>query len=231
MFTGLVDDVGKIDRVADTSAGREFVIRSRYDDLVDGESIAVNGACLTVRDRGDGQFTVAAVATTLGRTTIGGWASGKRVNLERAMRASDRLGGHIVQGHVDGVGTVRRVERFGDAVLVDVTVPSDVAELLVPHGSIAVDGVSLTVNAIPEQAVVQLSLIEYTLRHTTLGALTPGDLVHLEGDVIGKYVRQLMTPYWREQGTGNREPMAARSVQQPAPAPGSPFPVPTRDTT
>jgi riboflavin synthase len=198
MFTGLVDDVGVIDRVTDTSVGREFVIRSRYDDLVDGESIAVNGACLTVRDRADGRFTVAAVVTTLGRTAIGSWASGKSVNLERAMRASDRFGGHIVQGHVDGVGTVLRTRRLDDAVLVDVAVPADVAELLVPHGSITVDGVSLTVNAIPEPAVVQLSLIEYTLRHTTLGTLDPGDAVHVEGDVIGKYVRQLMHPYKRD---------------------------------
>jgi riboflavin synthase len=229
MFTGLVDDVGVIDRVTDTSVGREFVIRSRYDDLVDGESIAVNGACLTVRDRADGRFTVAAVVTTLGRTAIGGWASGKSVNLERAMRASDRFGGHIVQGHVDGVGTVLRVRRLDDAVLVDVAVPAEVAELLVPHGSITVDGVSLTVNAIPEPEVVQLSLIDYTLRHTTLGTLASGDVVHVEGDVIGKFVRQLITPYRREQGTGNREPMAARSMQQPASAPGSPFPVPARD--
>jgi riboflavin synthase len=198
MFTGLVDDVGVIDRVTDTSVGREFVIRSRYDDLVDGESIAVNGACLTVRDRADGRFTVAAVVTTLGRTAIGSWASGKSVNLERAMRASDRFGGHIVQGHVDGVGAVLRVRRLDDAVLVDVAVPAEVAELLVPHGSITVDGVSLTVNAIPEPAVVQLSLIEYTLRHTTLGTLDPGDAVHVEGDVIGKYVRQLMHPYKRD---------------------------------
>jgi riboflavin synthase len=195
MFTGLVDAVGTIDRVTDTSAGREFLIHSRYNDLSDGESVAVNGACLTVRDRGEGRFTVAAVVTTLGRTAMGGWSEGKRVNLERALRASDRLGGHIVQGHVDGVGTVRRVQRFDDAVLVDVTVPSEVAELLVPHGSITVDGVSLTVNAIPDRDVVQLSLIEYTLRHTTLGTLAAGDLVHVEGDVIGKYVRQLMTPY------------------------------------
>jgi len=198
MFTGLVDDVGVIDRVTDTSVGREFVIRSRYDDLVDGESIAVNGACLTVRDRADGRFTVAAVVTTLGRTAIGHWETGKSVNLERAMRASDRFGGHIVQGHVDGVGTVLRVRRLDDAVLVDVAVPAEVAELLVPHGSITVDGVSLTVNAIPEPAVVQLSLIEYTLRHTTLGTLDPGDAVHVEGDVIGKYVRQLMHPYKRD---------------------------------
>lgn len=195
MFTGLVDAVGTIERVADTSAGREFVIQSPYDDLADGESIAVNGACLTVRDRADGRFTVAAVVTTLGRTTMGGWSAGGRVNLERALKAGDRLGGHIVQGHVDGVGTVRRVERLDDAVLVDVTVPDGIAELLVPHGSITIDGVSLTVNAIPEPSTVQLSLIEYTLRHTTLGSLTPGDTVHVEGDVIGKYVRQLMTPY------------------------------------
>jgi riboflavin synthase len=195
MFTGLVDDIGTIDRVLETSAGREFVIRSRYDDLEDGESVAVNGACLTVRDRSDGRFSVAAVVTTLGRTAIGDWKAGKQVNLERALRASDRLGGHIVQGHVDGLGTVRRVERFEDAVLVDVAVPLEIAELLVPHGSITVDGVSLTVNAIPAPQVVQLSLIEYTLRHTTLGALAVGDVVHVEGDVIGKYVRRLVTPY------------------------------------
>jgi riboflavin synthase len=195
MFTGLVDAVGTIERVTETDAGREFRIRAHYDDLTDGESIAVNGACLTVRDRGDGMFTVAAVVTTLGRTTMADWVQGKRVNLERALKASDRLGGHIVQGHVDGVGTVRRIERFEDAVLVDVAVPAEIAELLVPHGSITVDGVSLTVNAIPDPSVVQLSLIEYTLRHTTLGLLAVGDAVHVEGDVIGKYVRQLLTPY------------------------------------
>jgi len=109
------------------------------------------------------------------------------------LRASDRLGGHIVQGHVDGVGTVRRVERVGDAVLVDVAVPDDVTELLVLHGSITVDGVSLTVNALPEPGIVQLSLIEYTLRHTTLGELAVGGLVHVEADVIGKYVRHLLS--------------------------------------
>ena len=205
MFTGLVDAVGTIDRVTETSVGREFLIRSRYDDLEDGESVAVNGACLTVYDRTDGRVAVAAVVTTLGRTAMGDWTTGKRVNLERALKASDRLGGHIVQGHVDGVGTVRRVRKSGDAVLVDVAVPHEIAELLVPHGSITIDGVSLTVNAIPESSVVQLSLIDYTLRHTTLGDLTTGDAVHVEGDVIGKYVRQLMTPYFRESGIGKKE--------------------------
>ena len=186
MFTGLVDDVGTIDHVADTPAGRELVIRSRYDDLADGESIAVNGACLTVRERGRGHFKVAAVVTTLGRTTIGDWSVGTRVNLERSLRASDRLGGHIVQGHVDGVGKVVRVQRAADAVLVDIEVPREIAELLVPHGSVTVDGVSLTVNALPAPGIVQLSLIEYTLRHTTLGDLREGAAVQIEADVIGK---------------------------------------------
>jgi len=222
MFTGLVDAVGTIDRVTDTPAGREFLIRSRYDDLEDGESVAVNGACLTVYDRTDGRFTVAAVVTTLGRTAMAAWAAGKRVNLERALKASDRLGGHIVQGHVDGVGTVRDVRRSGDAVLVDVAVPNQIAELLVPHGSITIDGVSLTVNAVPAPSVVQLSLIDYTLRHTTLGDLAPGGAVHVESDVIGKYVRQLLTPYVRESGIGNRESKLPVGPDSRFPIPDSP---------
>ncbi len=222
MFTGLVDAVGTIDRVTESPAGREFLISSRYDDLEDGESVAVNGACLTVYNRTDGRFTVAAVVTTLARTAIAGWAAGKRVNLERALKASDRLGGHIVQGHVDGVGTVRAVRRSGDAVLVDVAVPHEIAELLVPHGSITIDGVSLTVNSIPEPSVVQLSLIDYTLRHTTLADLTPGDAVHVEGDVIGKYVRQLVAPYVRESGIGNRESKLPVGSDSRFPIPDSP---------
>src|SRR5581483_10861574 len=111
MFTGLIDDVGTIDHVEEIPAGRELRVCCRYFDLVDGESIALNGACLTVREHGDGWFTTAAVSTTLDRTTIGRWGSGTRVNLERALRVGDRLGGHLVQGHVDGVGTVRRVAQ------------------------------------------------------------------------------------------------------------------------
>jgi riboflavin synthase len=111
------------------------------------------------------------------------------------MRVGDRLGGHIVQGHVDGTGEVVSVVQRDDAWLIDVSVPADIAELLVPHGSITVDGVSLTVNALPRPGVLQLSIIEYTYRHTTLGERAAGDRVHLEGDVIGKYVRQLVAPY------------------------------------
>jgi riboflavin synthase len=195
MFTGLVDDVGVVERVELGPAGRALRIASRYSDLMDGESIAINGACLTVRESGPGWFSVAAVLTTLGRTTIGEWDTGRRVNLERALRLGDRLGGHIVQGHVDDVGVVEDVRRARDAMLVDVRIPEALEALMIPHGSVAVDGVSLTVNALPSPGVLQLSLIEYTWRHTTLGALRAGDRVHLEGDMMGKYARQLLAPY------------------------------------
>jgi riboflavin synthase len=195
VFTGLVDDVGVVERVERTEAGRELRVSSRYVGLAAGESIAVNGACLTVREHGDGWFTVAAIVTTLDRTTIASWETGRRVNLERAMRLGDRLGGHLVQGHVDAVGVVERVQRRDDALLVDVRLPEELEPLMVPHGSVAVDGVSLTVNALPAPGIMQLSLIEYTWTHTTLGALRAGDGVHVEADMIGKYVRQLVAPY------------------------------------
>jgi riboflavin synthase len=195
MFTGLVEAIGTIDRVEQTDAGRELRVRGPWRDLVDGESIALNGACLTVRSIDGDAFVVAAVITTLDRTTIGHWSTGTQVNLERAMKLGDRLGGHLVQGHVDAVGTVRSTDRRDSALLLEVTVPHEVERLLVPHGSITVDGVSLTVNALPEAGIVQVSLIPWTEQHTTLGRLRPGDRVHLEADVIGKYVQALLAPY------------------------------------
>ena len=192
MFTGLIDDVGRITSVAPSDAGREFRIECRYTDLVQGESIAVNGACLTVRECGQNWFTAAAVATTLDRTTMGSWDAAGRVNLERALRVGDRLGGHFVQGHVDGVATVEDVRQKDDARLVDLALPPGLAELMVPHGSLAVDGVSLTVNELPAPGMVQLSLIDFTLRHTTLGALSAGDRVHIEADMLGKHVQRLL---------------------------------------
>ena len=193
MFTGIVDDVGTIDRVSTSDAGRELGVRCRYDDLDDGESIALNGVCLTVRDRRPGFFTCAAVMPTLNVTTIGDWAVGRRVNLERALRPTDRLGGHIVQGHVDGVARVTRADKDGDSLLIDLALPSNLSELMVERGSIAVDGVSLTIHAFPASDIVRVFIIEYTREHTTLGALRSGDKVHVEADMIAKHVRKLMT--------------------------------------
>jgi riboflavin synthase len=192
VFTGLIETVGTITEVVTTDAGRELRVECSYDDLSPGESIAVNGACLTVREFGAGWFTVAAVTTTLERTTIGDWSNGNRVNLERALKVGDRLGGHFVQGHVDGVAIVENVRRHGDAVLVDLALPPGLAELMVQHGSVAVDGVSLTVNDLPAATTLQLSLIEYTLRHTTFSALAAGRRVHVEADMLGKYVQRLL---------------------------------------
>jgi len=194
MFTGLITAVGEIREVSDTDAGRELVVAAPYADVVLGESIAVNGACLTVRDLGPGWFRVGVVVTTLDRTAVAGWRAGTRVNLERALRVGDRLGGHIVQGHVDGVGRVLSAVRHGDAWLIEVDVPADVEELLVPLGSVTVDGVSLTVNALPRPGVLQLSIVEHTMRHTTLGTLAAGDPVHLEADILAKYLKRLSAP-------------------------------------
>jgi len=195
VFTGLVDDVGMIERVTPTAAGREFRIRCRYDDLADGESVAVNGACLTVRSRGANWFSAAAVTTTLSLTTMGAWPPGRRVNLERAIRVVDRFGGHMVQGHVDGVARVTGVRAAGDARLVDLALPHGLTDLMVRHGSVAIDGVSLTINDLPGPDIVQLSLIDYTLRHTALDALSEDDEVHVEADMIGKYVQKLVAAY------------------------------------
>lgn len=194
MFTGLITAIGEIREVSTTDAGREFVVAAPYEGIETGESIACNGACLTVRTHGPGWFSVAAVVTTLGRTTIADWTKGTRLNLERALRLGDRLGGHLVQGHIDGVGRVVAVERQGDALLIDLEVPADLDDLFVPVGSVAVDGVSLTVNALPRPGVVQLSIIEHTLRHTTLGALRPGDGVHVEADLLAKHLKRLAAP-------------------------------------
>jgi riboflavin synthase len=197
MFTGLVEAMGRITRVAQTAAGRELRVACAFDGLEDGESIAVNGACLTVREHGRDQdgpwFTTAAVDTTLARTTIGRWHEGQAVNLERALRLGDRLGGHLVLGHVDALGTVVATADTADAWLVDLDLPAALVPLMVDKGSLAVDGVSLTVNAL-RPAGVQLSIIEYTRRHTTLGALRPGDAVHVEADMLAKHVARLLEP-------------------------------------
>src|SRR5438132_6246 len=202
MFTGLIEEIGEIDSVRQTNAGRELRIRALFSDLMAGDSIAVNGACLTVREFGTGWFEAGAVGTTLERTTIGGWKKGTKLNLERALRPGDRLGGHIVQGHVDCVGIVAAVEREGDAQLLDISLPTAFEPLFVLHGSVAIDGVSLTVNDLKPRGL-QVSLIEYTLRHTNLGDLKPGSRVQVEADIIAKQVRRLLEPYLREASALN----------------------------
>jgi riboflavin synthase len=192
MFTGIVTAVGTVRLARQDDAGLTLRVGARYRGLKRGESIAVDGACLTVEVSGKGWFQVHVVRTSIERTLFGEYARGRRVNLERALRVGDRLGGHLVQGHVDGIGEVLSVERLGDAWLIDVRVPPEVARVSVPLGSITVDGVSLTVNAIPRPGVIQLSLIPFTFQHTTLGQLQPGDGVHLEADTIGKYVDALL---------------------------------------
>jgi len=197
MFTGIVSAVGRVTKATrETGNGKRetglaLTIRAPFKGLKPGESVAVNGACLTVERVVKGAFSVHVVETTQGRTLFGEYAAGRAVNLERALRATDRLGGHIVQGHVDGVAAVQRVERRGDAWVYDLRVPDAVRQVSIPHGAITVDGVSLTVNDLPGVDLVQVSLIPFTREHTTLGALGVGDRVHVEGDVLGKYVRQL----------------------------------------
>lgn len=194
MFTGLITAVGEVVAVSTTEAGRELVIAAPYEGLELGESIACSGVCLTVREFGPGRFTVAAVVTTLDRTVIGDWRVGSKINLERAMALGDKLGGHIVQGHVDGVGEILAASQRDDAWILDVRVPDDIDELLVPRGSIAVDGVSLTVVELPAPNVMRLSIIEHTMRHTTLGSLRVGHRVHLEGDILAKHLKRLAAP-------------------------------------
>ena len=192
MFTGIITAVGSVRRRAERDGGLELSVVCPYEGLVPGESIAVDGACLTVQSRAAGEFTSHIIRTTLERTNFTTYEIGRKLNLERALQLGDRLGGHLVQGHVDGLGRVEQVSERQDARLLDLGVPAEVARVTVPLGSITVDGVSLTVNAVPAAGVIQISLIPFTLQHTTLGERQAGDRVHLEADTIGKYVAELL---------------------------------------
>lgn len=196
MFTGIITAVGSVERVEPVAGGTALRITAPFQDLALGESISVDGACLTVERFGPGWFSVHIVGTSLERTAFGAFAAGRKVNLERALAVGERLGGHLVSGHVDGVGRVTASRAAADAWLLDLTLPPAVAQVTIPLGSITVNGVSLTVNALPAPDCCQVSLIPHTRAVTTLGELKVGDPVHLEGDMVGKYVRQF-TQAWQ----------------------------------
>jgi len=192
MFTGIVTAVGTVVAAQARAGGLNLEIEGPYPDVEPGESVAVDGACLTVEAATPTSFSVVVIPSTLGRTRFGEYGRGHRINLERALRVGDRLGGHLVQGHVDGLGTVEEVRDGADTWLIDLRVPDELGRISLPLGSITVDGVSLTINAKTGSDLIQISLIPFTLQHTTLGERKVGDRVHLEGDTIGKYVAALM---------------------------------------
>ncbi|HEX2095054.1 MAG TPA: riboflavin synthase [Longimicrobiaceae bacterium] len=204
MFTGIVEEVGTVAAVRDAGNGVEITIRAStvLEGLAPGDSIAVDGACLTATSFTGEAFTVQAVATTLGRTTLGEFGPGRRVNLERAVALGTRLGGHLVQGHVDGVGEVVAVRPREELVLIDFTLPREVDEVTILHGSITLNGISLTVNDLPASGIAQVSIIPFTWSHTNLADVRVGDRVNLEGDLIGKYVRRLVAG----RGGGGEDP-------------------------
>jgi len=199
LFTGLIEDVGTIETLDRTEAGAKLRVSSKLAaELSLGDSIAVDGCCLTATAVDGDHFETEAMNQTLEVTALGAVDEGAKVNLELAMRASDRLGGHIVQGHVDGVGTVASVEDDGFARRVRVELPPDLLRYVVDKGSITLSGVSLTVAELGE-TWAEVSLIPETLERTNLGDLAPGDRLNVESDVVAKYVERLMSPFARKE--------------------------------
>lgn len=194
MFTGIVREVGRIGSVREGDDARRIRVEAPglAGELEVGDSISVDGACLTVVAGDTEGFTVEVIGTTLSRTVAGGYEEGDTVNLEPALSVGDGLDGHFVQGHVDGIGRVVAVRDEGEHRLLDVRVPRDVWELTILHGSICLDGVSLTVNDLSEPDLVQVALIPHTRQQTTLGGLEPGHRVNVEGDLLGKYVGRIV---------------------------------------
>ena len=196
MFTGIIEEVGEGRRVLSGGTAGEIAIRAKtvLEGTKLGDSIAVNGVCLTVTGLlGDG-FTADVMPETLRRTNLGRLGSGSKVNLERAIAAEGRFGGHIVSGHIDGVGTIRSQRREANAVWLTIAAPKDILQLIVMKGSIAIDGVSLTVADLTADTFA-VSIIPHTAAQTILLTKPAGEPVNLENDVIGKYVRRLLNPY------------------------------------
>ena len=195
MFTGIVEAVGRVAEAGDADGLWEFRVEtppSFLDGVQAGASIAVDGACLTPIDIQPEGFTVEAVGTTLSRTLAGGYCEGSIVNLERAMTIGDCLDGHLVQGHVDGIGHLLQIRDMGGFRILEASIPPEVHELTLVHGSITLNGVSLTVNRLEADDRVEVAVIPYTWEATNFRHLSPGDPINVEGDLIGKYVGRLL---------------------------------------
>ena len=195
MFTGIVRERGRVTAVDGGAEARRLRIEARDTaaQLAIGDSVSIGGCCLTATEVANGTFSVTAIPETLSRTTLARLEPGDEVNLETATRAGEPLGGHYVQGHVDGVGRVASVESEDEGVRLWVEAPPSILRYCVEKGSIAVDGVSLTISALRDEAF-EVALIPHTLEETTLGALEAGDEVNLEVDVLAKYVERLLRP-------------------------------------
>ena len=220
MFTGLIADLGSVAAVEQDGEGATLQIESGLaGELQEGASIAVNGVCLTAIDISDGGFRAQAINETLRRSSLWQLHAGSRVNLELALRATDRLGGHVVQGHVDGTGTVRGVREEGFSRVLSIEVQPRLARYLVEKGSVAVDGVSLTVSGIGENEF-SVSLIPETLQRTNLGEIREGEIVNIEVDILAKHVERLLTSPYGGAGSASslaRVPSTPRSLR-PCPA-------------
>jgi len=193
VFAGIVEEMGAVKSLEKTLAGTRLTILAKVlmDDLPIGASVSVNGACLTVARRDDKEFTVDLSPETMDVTNLGKLSAGSPVNLERAMKLNERIGGHLVAGHVDGVGTVRGREQDGNAVVLTFEAPPDVLRYCISKGSITVDGVSLTINEVTDRGF-SVTIIPHTAKVTTLGIKQQGNTVNLESDLIGKYVERLL---------------------------------------
>lgn len=194
MFTGIIEEVGTVAAVSHAPHGIRLCVQGKkiLEDIHIGDSIAVNGICLTVTDFSAASFTADVMAETLARTSLIGLKQGSKVNLERAMAANGRFGGHIVTGHIDGVGVIKRTQKDGIATIYTIETTSPITRYIVEKGSIAIDGISLTVVAVDEKTF-SVSLIPHTQNHTALETKRIGDNVNLENDCIGKYVEKFIT--------------------------------------
>lgn len=193
MFTGIVEEMGAVSAIEKSLAGTRitFLASTVMSDLKIGDSVSVNGTCLTVVNRGEREFSVEVSPETLAVTTLGQLTAGAPVNLERAMRLNERLGGHMVAGHVDGIGTILTRQPDHNAIILECEAPKEILRYCVPKGSITVDGISLTINQVTDRSFA-VAIIPHTAKVTTLGLKQVGDQVNLESDLIGKYVERLL---------------------------------------